>query len=160
MVSNIFCVYKHTSPSGKVYIGITSRKPEYRWSNGKAYSNNKYFCNAINKYGWDNFSHIIIAKGLTEDEAKWIETQLIAAYDSTNREHGYNISTGGESGSGCIHTKEWRKQMSNRVRGENHPLLNACCIGRRKTCGGRRWVYLNGRILINFNHNKIYRKAV
>ena len=26
-----FCVYKHTTPSGKVYIGITSRKPKERW---------------------------------------------------------------------------------------------------------------------------------
>ena len=24
-------VYKHTSPSGKVYIGITSNSPEKRW---------------------------------------------------------------------------------------------------------------------------------
>ena len=29
-----YTVYKHTSPSGKVYIGITCRKPEYRWNHG------------------------------------------------------------------------------------------------------------------------------
>lgn len=32
-----YTVYKHTSPSGKVYIGITCRKPEYRWNHGKGY---------------------------------------------------------------------------------------------------------------------------
>lgn len=32
-----YTVYKHTSPSGKVYIGITKRKPEYRWNKGKGY---------------------------------------------------------------------------------------------------------------------------
>ena len=26
---NNYCVYKHTSPSGKVYVGITKLKPEY-----------------------------------------------------------------------------------------------------------------------------------
>lgn len=28
-----FIVYKHTSPSGKCYVGITSQAPEYRWGN-------------------------------------------------------------------------------------------------------------------------------
>ena len=32
-----YTVYKHISPSGKVYIGITKRKPEYRWNKGKSY---------------------------------------------------------------------------------------------------------------------------
>lgn len=31
-------VYRHTSPSGKVYIGITSKSnPDYRWGRGKGY---------------------------------------------------------------------------------------------------------------------------
>lgn len=28
-----FIVYKHTSPSGKCYVGITSQAPEYRRGN-------------------------------------------------------------------------------------------------------------------------------
>ena len=28
-----FIVYKHTSPSGKCYVGITSQAPECRWGN-------------------------------------------------------------------------------------------------------------------------------
>lgn len=35
---NNYCVYKHTSPSGKVYVGITKLKPKYRWNNGKGYT--------------------------------------------------------------------------------------------------------------------------
>lgn len=27
-----YSVYKLTSPNGKVYIGITSKKPEYKWA--------------------------------------------------------------------------------------------------------------------------------
>lgn len=30
MNENNYVVYRHTSPSGKVYIGITSKKPEKR----------------------------------------------------------------------------------------------------------------------------------
>ena len=50
----IYTVYKHITPSGKVYIGITSIKPDKRWNRGKGYKDNIYFSNAINKYGWDN----------------------------------------------------------------------------------------------------------
>ena len=32
-----YTVYKHTSPIGKVYIGITKMNPIRRWSNGKGY---------------------------------------------------------------------------------------------------------------------------
>lgn len=30
----MWIVYKHTSPVGKVYIGITHQKPEKRWQKG------------------------------------------------------------------------------------------------------------------------------
>ena len=33
----MWTVYKHTSPSNKVYIGITSREPKLRWDNGNGY---------------------------------------------------------------------------------------------------------------------------
>lgn len=42
-------VYKHVSPIGKVYVGITSNKPEKRWNNGRNYKDNTYFKHAINK---------------------------------------------------------------------------------------------------------------
>lgn len=35
----MWSVYKHTSPSGKVYIGITSRDPTKRWANRWGYLN-------------------------------------------------------------------------------------------------------------------------
>lgn len=55
-----YIVYRHTSPSGKVYIGITSRQPEQRWLNGNGYKDSPKFYNAIKKYGWDNFNHEIL----------------------------------------------------------------------------------------------------
>ena len=59
-----YTVYKHTSPSGKVYIGITSIDPAKRWKQG--YSHNKHFSMAIKKYGWENIKSEIIASGLTK----------------------------------------------------------------------------------------------
>ena len=93
--NNRYYVYKHTSPSGKVYIGITRQRATKRWQAGGGYSYNTHFINAIKKYGWENFAHEIIFSGLTEREAKEKEIELIAQYDSTNRDKGYNISPGG-----------------------------------------------------------------
>ena len=36
-------VYKHTSPSGKVYIGITNQPANKRWKNGMGYISSPYF---------------------------------------------------------------------------------------------------------------------
>lgn len=91
-----YYVYKHTSPSNKVYIGITQQKPEKRWGSGANYDGNIRFMNAIRKYGWANFKHEILYSGLSKGEAKEKEKALILEYDSTNRNKGYNISPGGD----------------------------------------------------------------
>ena len=72
MIELTFSVYKHTSPSGKSYIGQTSnydrRCKEHRGSKGKA------FGTAIKKYGWDSFTHHVLVAGLTLDDANSKET--------------------------------------------------------------------------------------
>lgn len=108
-----YCVYKHTSPSGKVYIGITQQNPEKRWQSGIGYVGNTHFANAIKKYGWKNFKHEILFSGLTIEEAKAKEIELIAYYDSTNRNKGYNVSPGGSVMS------EESKEKVRRTRKEN-----------------------------------------
>lgn len=85
-----FIVYKHTSPSNKVYIGITKLNLIKRW---KGYINNTYFFRAILKYGWNNFQHEILYSELSEKEAKQIEICLIAYYNSTDH---YNKTKGGD----------------------------------------------------------------
>lgn len=115
----MFSVYKHTSPNGKVYIGITSVQPEKRWANGIGYKNNKHFWRAIQKYGWENFRHEILYEGLTQEQANIIEQMQIAYYDSTNRKKGYNISIGGGVMTGRKHTKEAKAKMSESARGRS-----------------------------------------
>lgn len=105
----LYCVYKHISPDGRIYIGITSQNPITRWQGGNGYKGNTYFTRAINKYGWENFQHIIIADNLTEEKAKQLEISLISFYHSNERAYGFNISSGGESKAGTT-ISEWHKQ--------------------------------------------------
>ena len=109
-------VYVHIAPNGKRYYGITKQEVERRWRNGKGYKGNKYFYRAINKHGWDNFEHIVIAKGLTEEEAKWLEIELIREWDTMNKEYGYNITKGGDSNP--MDNEESRKKVSESKKGK------------------------------------------
>lgn len=92
-----YCVYKHTAPNGKVYIGITCQNPLHRWCNGNGYKGNTHFYNAIKKYGWNNFKHEILFEELTANEAAEKEIELIAKYKSNNIQFGYNLTSGGLS---------------------------------------------------------------
>ena len=92
-----YTVYAHIAPNGKMYVGITSQKPEYRWRDGlSAYRENEHLCNAIRKYGWENFQHEIIASGLTGEEAGHMEKLLIEKLNLLDRRYGYNKSPGGD----------------------------------------------------------------
>lgn len=118
MTSGKYKVYKHTSPDGKVYIGITCQTVEKRWENGNGYKKNKYFYAAIQKHGWENFQHEILYKGISKEEAEQKEIELIAQYKSNKREFGYNLSTGGESAAaGVKRSPETRAKMSKAKKG-------------------------------------------
>ena len=94
----MYYVYQHINKiNQKKYIGITKQSPEQRWgTNGRNYISSPHFYSAIQKYGWDNFDHIILYDNLTQDEASDIEKELIKKYNSSNPLYGYNMTTGGE----------------------------------------------------------------
>lgn len=95
MKDNIWSVYVHINKiNNKYYIGITSKTPEKRWQNGYGYKG-QVFYKAIEKYGWDNFEHEIIASNLTKAEAENFEKILIQKLDSFVGHNGYNVSIGG-----------------------------------------------------------------
>ena len=103
---NNWSIYIHINKiNNKKYVGITSRPAKVRWEkNGSGYKpyygHRNYMWNAIQKYGWDNFEHIIIQENLTKDQANEMERRLIAYYDSANPNNGYNIQLGGNA-KGC-----------------------------------------------------------
>lgn len=166
----MYCVYRHTTPSGKVYIGITQQSPNDRWKGGWGYNTNLVFFRAINKYGWDNIKHEILMDGLTKEEAKAAEVRLIAEYRSTEREHGYNITKGGDLGVSRPHTQEEKENARKNWLGEKNPnaravicletlevfgttkeaalvknasKVNDCCrrVHKHRTSGGYHWAY-------------------
>lgn len=105
-----YCVYKHTSPGQKVYIGITKQSANGRWKNGFGYKSSPHFWNAIQKYGWDSFQHEVLICGLSVEEACEEEKRLIAECMATDRRFGYNEKTGGQTGS--LLNEEARKRKS------------------------------------------------
>ena len=115
-------VYKHTSPTGKVYIGITSDVNK-RWANnGLGYcQKNTTFCRAIRKYGWDNFKHEILFTGLTQEEACIKEIELVKQYKLLDI--SYNESNGGEGFSGNQTKEHIKARIESRARNNSFYLL-------------------------------------
>lgn len=96
--NNLYCVYVHINMiNDKKYVGITSKLPEKRWCNGNGYKTNVHFYNAILKYGWNNFQHIIVKSNIEVEEACKLEKELINKYKSNNPKFGYNICEGGQT---------------------------------------------------------------
>lgn len=90
-MNNNYKLYVHTNLlNGKSYVGITMREPKIRWGkDGCGYKDQPKFYNAIQKYGWENFSHTILFEELTEEEALEMESFYIQYYNAIN--NGYNI---------------------------------------------------------------------
>lgn len=116
---NTFAVYCHYFPNGKVYVGLTCNSNDVAGKrfghDGCKYKDQPLVYRAIMKYGWDNIEHVIIAKYISRESAINIEKDLISLYQANNREHGYNISPGGEYG--AYHSEESRKKMSEKRKG-------------------------------------------
>ena len=181
-----YCVYKHTSPSGKVYVGQTRQKIlNKRWRNGNIYGycHMSIFRKAIDKYGWDNFTHEIIKDGLTKIEADECEKYWIKYYKELNI--SYNVSNGGD---GCSrkmseetkkkiseahkgkkrgpHSKEWNENISKHRKGISNPpeAIQRAAEKRRGKPHSKESLEkisrsVSGRIHINNGHqNKFIRR--
>lgn len=94
-MKNEYIVYAHiNNVNGKIYVGITHHKnPNKRWKSGTGYKHCLTFKKAIDKYGWNNFKHIVLCH-TTKERAILIEISLIRAYKL--RGISYNIANGGE----------------------------------------------------------------
>ena len=108
-------VYVHENKiNGKMYCGITKQPLHQRWKKGNGYKRNIKFYHAIQKYGWDNFNHIVLCK-TCKDRALLLEKTLVKYYKSRNL--SYNITDGGEdsipSMLGKHHTEEAKKKISD-----------------------------------------------
>lgn len=113
----MYKVYKHENLiNGKVYIGITSMSVQKRWENGNGYARQPLFWRAIQKYGWDAFSHEVLIDGLSKGEAEEKEIEFISFYKSDDPRNGYNIQHGGATYG--KHSIDTRRKMSVAHRGK------------------------------------------
>lgn len=111
-----FFVYIHTCPNHKRYVGITIKKPELRWCNGRGYRKNIHFTNAINKYGWDNIEHEVFETKSVELMSYW-ERILIYHYNTMDTQYGYNKTGGGENIDGLCLSDDTKKKISTSKKG-------------------------------------------
>ena len=111
-----YLIYKATSPSGKVYIGVTSKTLDIRSVQHKRAAKSNvgcphYFWHALQKYGeaiqWD-----VLEEGIQGPEAASdAEKRFIKQYQSDDAKYGYNLTSGGLF-STCITSAETRRRMS------------------------------------------------
>ena len=114
----MYSVYRHTTPDGKIYIGVTGRNPKERW-NGKYYHNAE-FSKAIKIFGWQNIKHDVLFVYDTKAEAYQKEQELIALYQSNTPEKGYNRAAGGHGTTGLKRSAESKEKTRQSMIGVKH----------------------------------------
>lgn len=118
--NHVFLLYLHINKiNHHVYVGITHHvNPNRRWGySGQHYNHCRKFLNAIKKYGWDNFDHIILCR-TSKERAVVLERTLIAHYKRLGI--SYNLANGGE-GSQAI--SQETKELLHKIKSANPPMM-------------------------------------
>lgn len=163
-----FIVYMHENKiNHKKYIGITCQKPTQRWRGGKGYKIG-IFKKAIDKYGWNNFNHIILYEHLTKEDACLKEQELIKQYNTMDINYGYNLCEGGNLTFGYHHTKEAKEKMSlikkEKYKGKGNPMYGkggilAPMYGKHLTEEHKRKISEAKKGKVNYYIKALYKKV-
>jgi group I intron endonuclease len=116
-------IYKITNRvNGKVYIGKwQGRRVEDRWKVHLACAaegSRFHFHRAIRKFGPDAFQVEVLRETDDGIELCLLEKELIAFFQSSNPEFGYNMTLGGDGIPGFSHTEETKRKIGNANRGK------------------------------------------
>jgi group I intron endonuclease len=119
-------IYKATNKvNGKVYIGQTVQFLEKRIYRHKydAFERvaSTVFCKALRKYGITQFIWEIIEQCCSKEELDEMEFHYIKQYKSHVDDLGYNMTFGGDGGSGRKLSEKERIHLSIINSGSNHP---------------------------------------
>lgn len=91
-----YTIYMHRNLiNNKVYIGQTRDELNRRFKKGYGYRSSPHFYASIQKYGWDNFEHIVLEENLSAETANEREKFWIALFKSNEEKFGYNLTPGG-----------------------------------------------------------------
>lgn len=130
-----YTIYMHIFPNGKSYVGITKQSVDARFKQGFGYESQQLMWRAIQKYGWDNIEHIVLADNLSKEWACKLEQDLIWKYELNNPEYGYNITSGGDGffGHHSEETKEKLRQINlgKKVSDETRKKISELNKGRK-----------------------------
>ena len=154
-----YCIYCHINKiNGKRYIGQTHDYARRCFPSN--YKGCTKFYNAIQKYGWENFEHVILEDNLTLVEANQKEEEYIKLYNTI--EDGYNLKSGGLNNELSL---ESRQKISEKILtkksiicietqqvypsayyiekelGYANANIIACCRGKLHTAYGYHWSY-------------------
>lgn len=179
----MWVVYMHNCKiNNKKYIGITSQEPYTRRFNcdGSGYKTSIRFWNAINKYGWENFDHIVLKSNIEEIEAKELEKFYIALFRTMDDRFGYNIKEGGQgehlpeyvkekirksnlgkpgTNNGKHFTEEHKQKLSETQKGrkmsEKHYENFLIAMSKRKGKPGRKLSESDKKKLIDSSKKKV-----
>ncbi len=102
----IICIYKISSPSGKIYIGQSGNFKERYKNYIRCKGRNQTRLNrSFLKYGVENHVFEIVHE-CTELELNELEIYYIKVYNSFNTKHGLNLKDGGLGGKPSDETKK------------------------------------------------------
>lgn len=122
-------IYVHVNKkNGKLYIGQTSENDINRrfGKNGSYYHNSRYFYNAIQKHGWENFEHILLVDNINLEMANILEEELIKKYKTNNCKYGYNLKSGGKNSN---HSEITKQKISKAHSGKFTGIMNGRAKG-------------------------------
>lgn len=91
----MYSVYMLRVPDGRVYIGATAQDIKRRWNNGNGYRFSPALWEQIQRHGWEHIDKMVLADGLTEEEACKLEQEKIKKHMSYRQEYGFNREMGG-----------------------------------------------------------------
>ena len=99
--------------NNKKYLG--QRKYSSGW---KSYlGSGVAFCNAVEKYGKENFIREILCEADTAEELNRLEYELSVKYDVVNSDDWYNLCYGGCTTNGFKFSEESKRTMSEKAKG-------------------------------------------
>lgn len=103
--------------NGKMYVGQTIQDVQRYWEynkrcaeSGKNHKPALYA--AIRKYGRDSFRIHVLCSASSKAEMDSLEKLAILSFGTKTKDHGYNLTDGGDGTVGAERTEEWKRNIS------------------------------------------------
>ena len=144
--------------NNKVYIGLTTRKFEYRYGKngiksvyGKQKHSNAHLSSSIEKYGLDCWEIKILHDNVTDiEELKNLEQYYVYKYKSNDPKYGYNKTAGGDAIADrlkkkviCINDQNIFDSLADAGEYYNisYTAISQCCLGKIQQVYGNQFAY-------------------